>query len=291
MAGLWWQPDAARQVPRPRRRRLAPRRRGARGRRPRDRRRRGRHATPRATSSDADDVAVDGRAGPGGRQRAGRLPAQQARRRRLDRAATPHGPPDGRRPRPRRARGSTRSAASTPTRPACILLTNDGELANRLTHPSLRGAEDLPRARCAARPCAAEALRALREGVELDDGRTAPARVRRLAPDVLEITHPRGPQAPGAPHVRGGRAPGRARSSACAFGPLRLGDLPVGGYRRSRPPRSSACGTPACETPARPPDARSRADSMPRSCASSPSAAPRASTATRRTASSAPPRS
>ena len=32
--------------------------------------------------------------------------------------------------------GSTRSDASTPTRPACILLTNDGELAHRLTHPS-----------------------------------------------------------------------------------------------------------------------------------------------------------
>ena len=35
----------------------------------------------------------------------------------------------------RAARACTRSAASTPTRPGCILLTNDGELANTLTHP------------------------------------------------------------------------------------------------------------------------------------------------------------
>ena len=33
-----------------------------------------------------------------------------------------------------------------------------------------------------------DALQALREGVELDDGRTAPARVKRLAPDRVEIT-------------------------------------------------------------------------------------------------------
>ena len=37
-------------------------------------------------------------------------------------------------------------------------------------------------------PVREPALRALREGVELDDGRTAPAEVRRLASDELELT-------------------------------------------------------------------------------------------------------
>ena len=45
--------------------------------------------------------------------------------------------------------------------------------------PQLRGREDLPRGRRQRRRSATAALRALRAGVELDDGRTAPARVRR----------------------------------------------------------------------------------------------------------------
>jgi len=68
-----------------------------------------------------------------------------------------------------------------------ILLTNDGELAHRLTHPSF----ELPRtyrARVAGAPVSERALRALRAGVELDDGPTAPARVSRIAGDVLELT-------------------------------------------------------------------------------------------------------
>lgn len=67
-----------------------------------------------------------------------------------------------------------------------ILLTNDGELAERLTHPR-HGVEKVYRARVQPRRVAPEALRALREGVELEDGRTAPARARQPAPGVLEI--------------------------------------------------------------------------------------------------------
>ncbi len=55
-----------------------------------------------------------------------------------------------------------------------ILLANDGELANRLTHPALRGAEDLP-ASSSQRPAGEAQLRRLREGPELDDGPTQPA--------------------------------------------------------------------------------------------------------------------
>src|ERR687888_2503907 len=68
-----------------------------------------------------------------------------------------------------------------------ILLTNDGDLANRLTHPRY-GVPRTYRAKVARPPVRAPALRALREGVELEDGRTAPARVRALAPDTVELT-------------------------------------------------------------------------------------------------------
>ena len=68
-----------------------------------------------------------------------------------------------------------------------ILLTNDGELANRLTHPRFEVPKTY-RAKLAGGPIEATALHALRDGVELDDGITAPARVRKLAADVIELT-------------------------------------------------------------------------------------------------------
>jgi 23S rRNA pseudouridine2605 synthase len=68
-----------------------------------------------------------------------------------------------------------------------ILLTNDGELAERLTHPRY-GVPKVYRARVQPRRVSPAALRALREGVELDDGVTAPARVRQPRYGVLEIT-------------------------------------------------------------------------------------------------------
>src|SRR5436305_10015614 len=67
-----------------------------------------------------------------------------------------------------------------------ILLTNDGELANRLTHPRYE-VEKVYRARVEPARVPERALRALREGVELDDGRTSPARVRQVEPGLLEI--------------------------------------------------------------------------------------------------------
>ena len=110
-----------------------------------------------------------------------------------------------------------------------LLLTNDGELAHRLTHPSF----EVPRVyRALVRnpPVRPEALRALREGVELEDGRTAPARVRRLAPDRLElrIHEGRKRQVRRMCEAVGHRV---ERLERVAFGPLRLGDVPVGGHR------------------------------------------------------------
>jgi 23S rRNA pseudouridine2605 synthase len=66
-----------------------------------------------------------------------------------------------------------------------ILLTNDGELANRLTHPRY----EVPRTyRAKLRQSVTDTqLRRLRRGVRLEDGPTAPARARRISPRVIEL--------------------------------------------------------------------------------------------------------
>jgi 23S rRNA pseudouridine2605 synthase len=67
-----------------------------------------------------------------------------------------------------------------------LLLTNDGELAHRLAHPRYE-VEKVYVAEVDGEPDDATLAR-LAEGVELDDGRTAPARVRRLAPSRIELS-------------------------------------------------------------------------------------------------------
>jgi 23S rRNA pseudouridine2605 synthase len=67
-----------------------------------------------------------------------------------------------------------------------ILLTNDGELANRLTHPRY-GVRRTYRVRL-RRAANEDQLRQLRHGVELEDGPTAPAGVRKVSPRVIEMT-------------------------------------------------------------------------------------------------------
>jgi 23S rRNA pseudouridine2605 synthase len=66
-----------------------------------------------------------------------------------------------------------------------LLLTNDGPLAHRLAHPRYE-VEKVYEAEVEGEPDD-DALRRLRDGVELDDGRTAPARVRRLGPSRVEL--------------------------------------------------------------------------------------------------------
>jgi 23S rRNA pseudouridine2605 synthase len=66
-----------------------------------------------------------------------------------------------------------------------LLLTNDGELAHRLAHPRYE-VEKVYEAEVEGEP-SDEALARLRAGIELDDGPTAPARVRRLGPTLLEL--------------------------------------------------------------------------------------------------------
>jgi 23S rRNA pseudouridine2605 synthase len=67
-----------------------------------------------------------------------------------------------------------------------MLLTNDGPLAHRLAHPRY-GVEKVYEVEVEGEPDDA-ALQHLAEGIDLDDGRTAPAAVRRLGPSKLELT-------------------------------------------------------------------------------------------------------
>ncbi len=123
-----------------------------------------------------------------------------------------------------------------------LLLTNDGELANRLLHPRYKVAKTycvwvrgVPNER---------ALRQLREGVQLEEGKTAPAQVRVLKRgrkrSILEIT------------IREGRKRQVKRMCSVvghpvqrlvrvAFGPLRLpANLPPGAWRELTPAEREA---------------------------------------------------
>ncbi|HEY8764653.1 MAG TPA: pseudouridine synthase [Solirubrobacteraceae bacterium] len=111
-----------------------------------------------------------------------------------------------------------------------ILMTNDGELAYRLTHPKFE-VEKTYRAVLARPPVRDRALRSLRAGVQLKDGLTAPARVRRLAADTIEMTIHEGRNRQikrMCEHV-GHRV---RRLERVQFGPLALGELKPGAYRR-----------------------------------------------------------
>jgi 23S rRNA pseudouridine2605 synthase len=113
-----------------------------------------------------------------------------------------------------------------------ILLTNDGELANRLTHPSFEVPKTY-RARLGGGPLREQALDTLRSGVPLDGSPTAPAFVRRVRGNLIELTIHEGRnrqvrrmcEAVGHPVIELQRT---------AFGPLRLGRLEPGSHRRLR---------------------------------------------------------
>jgi 23S rRNA pseudouridine2605 synthase len=67
-----------------------------------------------------------------------------------------------------------------------LLLTNDGDLANRIAHPS-HGVEKEYLVEVSGGLVSAGAIRSLREGVALEDGMTAPAKVSQPDPGVLRI--------------------------------------------------------------------------------------------------------
>jgi 23S rRNA pseudouridine2605 synthase len=66
-----------------------------------------------------------------------------------------------------------------------LLLTNDGELAHRLAHPRYE-VEKVYVAEVEGRP-SRDAIRRLAQGIELEDGRTAPAAARLLGPTTVEL--------------------------------------------------------------------------------------------------------
>jgi 23S rRNA pseudouridine2605 synthase len=110
-----------------------------------------------------------------------------------------------------------------------LLLTNDGELANRLTHPRYE-VRKAYRVRLKRSP-SDEDLRRLATGVELEDGPTAPAQITRLAGREVEIV------------LREGRNRQVRRMAEAVdnrvvslrrvrFGPLELSDLAEGCSRR-----------------------------------------------------------
>jgi 23S rRNA pseudouridine2605 synthase len=114
-----------------------------------------------------------------------------------------------------------------------ILLTNDGDLANRLVHPRYEVPKTY-RARVEPPDVRDRALEALRDGLELEDGPTAPADVRRAGRGVLEITLREGRKR----QVRrmfeavGHRV---VELERVAFGPLRLEGLRPGEHRLLSP--------------------------------------------------------
>lgn len=117
-----------------------------------------------------------------------------------------------------------------------VLLTNDGELANRIMHPRY----DVPRtyhARVAGGP-SKRSLQTLRNGVDLDDGPTRPARVTLLSSpgreSVLEITIREGRNRMVRRMLEAVGHPVRALERV-AFGPLELGRLRPGDSRKVRP--------------------------------------------------------
>ena len=112
-----------------------------------------------------------------------------------------------------------------------ILVTNDGELANRLMHPRYQVPRTY-RARLRRAPTDVD-LGRLRGGVELDDGPTAPARVRRVSPRVVELTirEGRNRQVRRMAEAIGNEVVELERVS---FGPLKLEGLAPGQSRRLR---------------------------------------------------------
>jgi 23S rRNA pseudouridine2605 synthase len=66
-----------------------------------------------------------------------------------------------------------------------LLLTNDGELAHRLAHPRYE-VEKVYEAEVDGRPDP-DTLKRLRDGIDLEDGRTAPADARQIRPGVVEL--------------------------------------------------------------------------------------------------------
>jgi 23S rRNA pseudouridine2605 synthase len=110
-----------------------------------------------------------------------------------------------------------------------LLLTNDGDLAHRLAHPRYE-VEKVYEAEVEGRP-GADALARLREGVELQDGRTAPAEVELIRPGVVELRLHEGRKHQVKRMLEAVGHPVR-RLHRSRYGGLTLAGLAPGGWRR-----------------------------------------------------------
>lgn len=129
-----------------------------------------------------------------------------------------------------------------------ILVTNDGELANRLTHPS-HGVEKTYHVQVAGLP-GPEVLKELRKGVYFSEGKAqvvrAKVKSRRKQSAVLEIVLAEGRNR----EIRrmlakvGHKVQKLVR---VAVGPVKLGDMPAGAYRKLSPQEVKALGEVAQE--------------------------------------------
>ncbi len=113
-----------------------------------------------------------------------------------------------------------------------LLLTNDGELANKLAHPSFE--VDKTYEATISGQITIDILNKLSSGIELEDGLTAPAKVKQLSEDKLELTI----------HEGRNRQVRRMLSAVglktlklhrSKYGPLGLADLKPGHYRELSP--------------------------------------------------------
>jgi 23S rRNA pseudouridine2605 synthase len=118
-----------------------------------------------------------------------------------------------------------------------LLLTNDGELANRLTHPRYEVAKAYEVE--LRRPPSDADLRRLARGVELDDGATGPAEVRRLGERQVKIVlrEGRNRQVRRMAEAVGNEVVALRR---VRFGPVALGDLAEGAARCLSPDEVAA---------------------------------------------------
>ena len=109
-----------------------------------------------------------------------------------------------------------------------LLLTNDGELAHRLAHPRYE-VDKVYLAEVDGDP-SRETLARLEQGVELEDGRTAPARARRLGPGRVELVLHEGRKHQVKRMLQAVGHPVR-RLHRSRYGPLTLDGLKVGQWR------------------------------------------------------------
>ncbi len=123
-----------------------------------------------------------------------------------------------------------------------LILTNDGDLAHRLTHPSSEikkeyevELDQMPEP---------ESIQELEKGVLLEEGRTAPARIRKIKKEKgiwfsVEIHEGKKRQVRKMLEWAGC---GVLRLVRVRIGSLKLGDLPLGGYRELNPAEIEGLG-------------------------------------------------